>query len=485
MFAVTLPAGAALSKPVYDLELAGEPPFRRLFLDAMVVEESYGLERVFHQAEKYRDNPIIRKDKHWEDWGPYLYGTVMWDDGKLKMWYQAIGNQYGPIRGIVGYAESHDGIHWVKPSLGIFEYQGSRENNIVETNENFHIPSVFKISPSSWIMYGYGRDIGPHLAYSNDGLRWTGSTDKPLFESSDVVNFFYDPYDARWVAMYKTVNRRHRAVGVAFSEDGITWRKPIESAVFGADDLDPDATQIYGMPVFPYQGMYIGLPWIYHARYIKYGRYDSPKVMYEAQEGSPCTTDVQLAWSWDLICWTRTSKREPFISLGKEGDFDSKQIYTARAPVIVGDRLYFYYGGYDKTHDDYENTHAAIGLATLRLDGFCSMHAGDKEGWLISRREVFRTPKVIINASVGKGGYVSAEILDRHNRVIPGFSRNECVPFKGDSVRHVLQWNTKSFPNEVANADKKIRFFLKNADLYSYLPTDIDTTRDWENRKLH
>ena len=40
------------------------------------------------------------------------------------------------------------------------------------------------------------------------------------------------------------------------------------------DDLDPDATQVYGMPVFPYQGMYVGLPWIYHSRWMKYGAYD-------------------------------------------------------------------------------------------------------------------------------------------------------------------------------------------------------------------
>lgn len=486
-FLLTLAANlcSALPKPMYDEELAGKPPFRRLFLDAMVVEESNGLSRVFHSAEKYEKSPVVRKDKPWEDWGPYLYGTVMWDQGKLKMWYQAIGNQEGPIRGVVGYAESTDGLHWNKPNLGVYEYHGSKENNIVESNDNFHIPSVFKLADNTWVMYGYGREIGPHMAYSKDGLMWTNSTNKALFESSDVVNFFYDPYEARWVAMYKTVNRRHRAVGVAFSEDGVTWKKPIDSAIFGADDLDPDATQIYGMPVFPYQGLYIGLPWIYHARYIKYGKYDSPKVMYEAQEGSPCTMDVQLAWSWDLINWTRTPDRKPFIALGPEGSFDSKQITTARAPIIMGDRLYFYYGGFDKTHDDYENVHVGIGLATLRLDGFCSMRAGESEGWLISRREVFKTPKIIVNAKVSNGGYLTAELLDRNNRVLKGFSRRECIPFKGDSVRHVLEWKTKEFPPNLVNVDKKIRFFMKNADLYSYIPVNIDTSRDWDNRWLH
>ena len=61
----------------------------------------------------------------------------------------------------------------------------------------------------------------------------------------------------------------------------------------------------------------------------------------------------------------------------------------------------------------------ATGLATLRLDGFCSFRAGDTEGWLISRREPFRRPAVTLNARVGTNGCVAAEILDRHNRVLP------------------------------------------------------------------
>lgn len=486
---VTILTGSEAVQMVYtpDEAMGVRPPFRRLFLDAMVVEESSGLVRLFHSAEKYQGNPVIKNDKPWEGWGPYLYGTVMWDEGKLKMWYQCLGNSTGPIRGFVCYAESLDGIHWEKPELGIWDYNGSKANNIVETNDNFHIPSVIKRSDGDWVMYGVGGGVGPHVAFSNDGLRWKVRTpDQTLFKSSDVTNYFYDPYRERYVSTYKTANRRHRAVGIAVSNDGLNWTKPIEGPVFGADDLDPDATQIYGMPVFPYQGVYIGLPWMYHARWIKYGQYSKPEVMYEAQKGSPCTVDVQMAWSWNLIQWTRTPDRKPFIGLGPADSFDSKMIYTARAPVVVGDKLYFYYGGWNREHDDFKGVQSAIGLATLRLDGFCSMHAGDNEGWLISRREVFRTPKVTINAKVNPGGYVVAELLDRDNNVIPGFTRNDCIPFTGDSVRHILEWKTKSFPADRVNSDKKVRFYLKNADLYSYLPSDIDQTRDdgkiWEEK---
>lgn len=200
--------------------------------------------------------------------------------------------------------------------------------------------------------------------------------------------------------------------------------------------------------------------------------------MHEAQEGSPRTVDVQMTWSWNLIQWTRTPDRKPFIALGSEGVWDDGMIYTARAPVLVGDKLHFYYGGFDQIHDHYKDVHGAIGLATLRLDGFCSMRAGIREGWLISRREVFGTPRVEINARTAATGFVAAELLDRDNNIIPGFGREDCVPFNGDSVRGVIIWKTKQFPGKWADADKKVRFILKNADLYSYLPADIDMAKD-------
>lgn len=476
----------------YDEDpLAGpaKGPWRRLFLDATVVERQEGLTRTFHSATKYEANPVLRYDKPWEGGkgiaGPYLYGTVMWDQGKLRMWYHGAANGY-----INCYAESNDGIAWTKPNLGIIEFEGSKNNNLYMTvtqdpAENppsknrgqCHNASVIKRPWESdpqnrYALFCFGADYGfARVAFSPDGLHWTFppvTRTKPLFSSSDVLNFFYDPYKSRYAATWKGRNRRGRAAGVAWSDDGLSWTKPVDGPVFVADDLDPDATQIYGMPVFPYQGMYIGLPWLYNARWIKDGEYTVNR-MHDAQKDSPRTVDVQTAWSWDLINWTRPPDRRSFIPRGAKGEFDCDMIYTARAPVAVGDSLYFYYGGCVGLHDD-PNVKANIGLAKLRLDGFCSMDAGEKEGWLISRREVLEAPQVAINARTSAGGYVAAEILDTNNKVIPGFSRDDCVPFTGDSVRHVLKWKTEKFAGKQQKQEKKIRFVLKNAELYSYLP---------------
>lgn len=462
-------------------------PWRRLFLDATVVESQSDLTRRYHAAEKHSSKPIIVADRPWEGSsavsGPYVYGTVLRDGDLFRMWYQLLyqGNH-------TGYAESRDGIQWEKPELDVIQYNGAKTNLVVsdfaeeKTGGHCHNPSVILRAETSdparrYALYGFdNKSRHPRVAYSSDGLHWrypAESLTNPLLTSSDVVNFGYDPYESRYYCTWKTRNRRGRAVGIAFSRDGDHWNKPFDGPTFVADDLDPDDTQIYGMPAFPYQGMYIGLPWIYVARYFRFGQYSVDK-LYDAQSDSPRTMETQLAWSWDLVNWTRPPARTQFILRGEEGSWDSGMILTARAPVVVGDKLYFYYGGTDKVHDE-KRVRAAIGLATMRIDGFCSMSASDsKEGWMISRREPMREPTIKINAKTAAGGSVTAEILDRKNRVLPGFSRQECIAFQGDAVSHELQWSTRQFADNQRRSDYKIRFWLNKADLFSYLPSALD-----------
>ena len=41
-------------------------------------------------------------------------------------------------REVTCYAESRDGIHWTKPELGLFEFNGSKQNNIVWDGPGTH-----------------------------------------------------------------------------------------------------------------------------------------------------------------------------------------------------------------------------------------------------------------------------------------------------------------------------------------------------------
>ncbi len=54
------------------------------------------------------------------------------------------------------------------------------------------------------------------------------------------------------------------------------------------------------------------------------------------------------------------------------------------------------------------------------------------------------------------------------------------MPFTGDAVAHVLTWKTESLPELHRKGDKKLRFYLKNADLYSYLPDPTEPPAEEE-----
>ena len=495
---------ASVATGATDLQRTAGPaggPWRRLFLETKtVIESQQGLQRVFHPMRKHKANPLIRKTGDWEGRGPYLYGSVLREGPRWRMWY----HHWGPDAPYFNsYAESRDGLHWTKPNLGTCEWKGSRQNNLVfgRSTEGLREPyKSFGVAHNMSVMFNpFSKDpakryicfffsypyLRPRWAYSADGLRFTpdpASRQVALFPTNDVMNVTFDPYKRRYVATRKQGNAKGRAAGIAWSYDGLKWEMPtftdtyvrhdgqrvVRTTVVGGDQHDPPAMQVYGMPVFAYQGLYIGLPWMYAAGYPMVG---GKRTLSEAEQGTPRTIHVELAWSTDLVRWRRPVKRTPLIPLGGPGAFDAGMITTQNTPpLVVGDELWLYYGGCTRRHHEVGTGQWAIGLATLRLDGFVSMRAGEREGWLVTRPEDLPRPAVCINARVQAGGYVVAELLDRAGRALPGFARTDACAFTGDAVRHMLTWKHKEFGTGQARDRKRIRFYLKKADLFSYAP---------------
>ena len=137
--------------------------------------------------------PFLVADKPWEAMS-LGWGTMLLENGKYRLWYEAWGRDYGveygaDFDGRLCYAESNDGVHWTKPNLGLISYRGSKDNNIVIDGAlmrqmGFHGHSIF-IDPTGskeeryrCVFYGKlksgpDRSIGIiAFAYSQDGLHW-------------------------------------------------------------------------------------------------------------------------------------------------------------------------------------------------------------------------------------------------------------------------------------------------------------------------
>jgi hypothetical protein len=200
---------------------------------------------------------------------------------------------------------------------------------------------------------------------------------------------------------------------------------------------------------------------------------------------------VQLLVSRDGIRWGRTNKRQPFLAPRGEGSWDAHMVSSDSPPIEVGDELYFYHGGTDRHHDwwifgqaenmdlpearDPESGTWGLGLATMRRDGYAGLYSTrHREGIVVTRPLISLGTKLEINARCAPGGYVRVEVADHTDEVIEPCSRDSCDPFTGDSVRHTVTWNGEAgIPTTHGRGTwRKLRFFLRDAELFSFRFTD-------------
>ncbi len=471
LFTFTLAVVPSEAPPKSPADLTG--PWQ-LFVDDAGIAEKTKATRVYHAFEKAASNPVLAPGKPWEGSTVYLYGTVLpGEDGAgYRMWYHSWAEGEYHIL----YANSLDGLHWMKPNLGLVAYDGETNNNILlrRTKED-HNPQVIYTpwDPAPERRYklmnwDYGRTpptntvSGYYGACSPDGIHWTDVPKNPVLRDpiGDVGNFTWDAHAARYIGYPKQFadvrGFRRRCVGFAETKDFESWPAPL--LVLTPDEYDDrwagqpgQHTDFYGLCGFAYESQYLGFLWIFRI----------------TGAGDDGAVHVELVSSRDGVHWTRQEvPRPPVLPLGPAGAWDSSMIYTSNQPLVEGDTIKLYYGGFDATHA-IDKAKAAIGLATMRKDGFASIDAGSEEGMVVTAPLRNSGAALAVNYTVRDGGVLRIEVLDENNAVIKGYGREDCVPFSGDSVDEPVRWKTKNALPE-GSENIRLRFLLRNASLYSF-----------------
>ena len=476
---------------------------RQLFINDAHVEQgrsesNYGLHnirRVLHAP--VRRGLVVEPDRPWES--PViqmLSHNVIRDaaTGRLRLWYNCFIRQwYAPCNmevesSFVLYAESDDGIHWTKPPLGLYEINGSSQNNIclmapgcgamwpgvLEDPREEDPARRFKLLAHGSV----GPDHGIVIYFSPDGTRWTAYPHNPVMYArvdcgdSHCIMGCRDPRTGRFVATIRPVDWylsypiipyyrydrgdpqnkdkfdatcSHRRVGISFSDDFTCWSPTRE--VLAADLDDPPGTQMQGMTLCPYEDQYLGFVIMHYA------------------DGINDTIDIQLAVSDDLSSWQRVGQRKPFLAIGDEGPWQSRMIFAiSGTPIHIGNELYLYYNTHRSTHyTGHGNRYGAIGLATLRLDGFVSMHA-EGEGFVVTKPFTFRGDTLQVNADAGRGR-LRVQILDERLRPVAGWLSE---PLTGDDTAHVLRWPDGRSLAELEGRPVRLKFLMDDTHLYSF-----------------
>jgi hypothetical protein len=103
----------------------------------------------------------------------------------------------------------------------------------------------------------------------------------------------------------------------------------------------------------------------------------------------------------------------------------------------------------------------------LRIDGFSSLHADYEGGEMTTRLLTFTGSHLIINFSTSAAGYVLVELLDSHGNVIQNYSSDDCIPLIGNEISRQVEWESGSDLTKLKETPIKLRFKLKDADVYS------------------
>lgn len=104
----------------------------------------------------------------------------------------------------------------------------------------------------------------------------------------------------------------------------------------------------------------------------------------------------------------------------------------------------------------------------LRLDGFASAHAPYSGGELVTKPLFFTGKGLGLNFSTGAAGYVRVELQDDSGKPLPGFSLGDCPEMIGDSIERMVQWKGVTELSALNGKPVRVRFVMKDADLFSY-----------------
>ena len=504
---------------------------RELFVEDSLIEKFEG------GAHLRLHHPVIRElslkhDAPWEGTGSG-YHSIFKDGDLYRMYYKAWNinpiyeadrsrTEYAPHPLFCAYAESDDGIHWRKPNLGLYAFNGSKDNNIVmvsglvgELDVDAGHPAVFKddnpnvAADARYKAIFRSRGERGLLAFkSADGFNWLPMHDRPIitdgaFDSQNLAFWDVDrgEYRAYWRFFDEGTKDEPyagvREIRTATSPDFIHWEN-FEDLTYQNSPRE----HLYTNQVRPYYRaphLYIGFP----TRYRERGYLDKGDAVHGAK--LPGTHEELISrWSETLrelpeldarIQRAKSNERygsaitEGLLMASRDG-VNFKRWNEAFLPPGIERTGSWNYGhqyiGWHvvETKSDLEGAPNELSLYagesywtgkgsalrryTLRIDGFVSVQAPASGGELLTQPIKFSGQKLSLNFATSAAGRVRIEIQDLAGKPFPGFGLDESESLFGDTLDRVARWKQGSDVSSLAGRPVRLRVVLEDAEIYSY-----------------
>ncbi|HRT08055.1 MAG TPA: hypothetical protein P5233_06660 [Candidatus Paceibacterota bacterium] len=484
---------------------------RQVFLDDRFLAQARNVTLEVHSPRKTGDW-TLKPEHPWERGGIGPYSNVLHDGATYHFWYHAMDDtqwDQGHTNGSICYATSKDGIVWQKPDLGLTEYKGSRQNNIVVGHGAMGLTlgqdgGLVFLDPNAppehrfrmLCRFGAIGAPGLHILSSSNGIHWQLThksictfRDEGKRHHLDSQNIMFWDDRLRKYVLYCRRNlfgegAQGRSVARAESPELGGFPAVQDMPVMVGPDPGDRWVDYYSSSALKY-------PWAQDAYYMfpqAYFHYLGG-AMPEFSKQTPINAgplDTQFAASRDGVAWHRFDRR-PFLRLGMKGEFDwaSVRLIHGLVPDLSGREMYLYYRASDWLHgwDRNESNKrllseaglgadqniAVISRVVLRRDGFVSVHAPWTGGEFTTEPLRFKGSRLLLNADTSATGTIRVGLLDAGGTPIPGFSLDDCdLIHTCNEVNRAVRWKGSPEIGRWAGQPVRLRVVLKNADLYAF-----------------
>jgi len=438
-------------------------------------------------------------EMHWA--GNILFDE---DDGYFKAWGHCSSN--GTTYRC--YLQSKDLQNWERPNLGLIDFNGNRNNNLIQVKDKELFGYVFK-DPSSreerwkWLLEGFAtfeqleryrkkralaydpkalrlnlqgkRVTGYKLlavtgGVSPDGFRWTTLPDPVVIEHSDMLHCsYYDVESKRYVAYFRTYAMPAYSHHTQIDDHGQNWKSARRSIGRSETDnfrefplsemiVDP-APDFFGPSDTFYTNTHTFVP----------GTKDQHLFFSTVWHQDMDTTSVYVAASRDgrIVHWLPGN---PVFGTSAFGEWDGGCLFSL--PDLLetpsGDWVLPYIG-FNVPHK-YPRRGAfkyGFGWATWPKGRFTAIEAKQR-GQFTTYAFIPPGRKIRLNALTDRAGKgILVEVVDMSKKVLPGRSFEDCNPILGDQQNALVTWKGEADLNAPNGAPIALRFRMDNAKLFS------------------
>jgi hypothetical protein len=422
-----------------------------LFLDQENIESLTTASLSANKPTKDGSNPLFVSGTNNDTWDYQKYYVSPWIiNGRYHFWYGA-AELDGPNEDRPCYATSTNGTTFVKPILGLVNYDGNTNNNIlldaVDTfGDVYHDPDGASDRQYVMLLEKDGGTSGLFVYISRNGVNWT--MEKTIIsggltkEGKAIVK----RPDGRWLVYYSSGHGADDRIISAYLSDttdlGGAWSSL--GTIFSAGG---STDQKYGLGVEYINGIYLGYLINYNS--------------------TPETSHIDLYVSRDGETWTQSS--DEWVPLGTGGTWDDSLIFSGQRLVKESNSWHFYYCGSPVIHDTPRPKDMRMGRATIGYQRIGQV--GTTGNFITTAFKTDSRAKLYINTDAS-GGTLEVEVLDASDdSVMTNYAQADFDDITTDTYKIEGTWGGLPVP---ADSSIKLKFYLTtDVKVYSYEVTPI------------